>query len=135
MTYDGCIVEFELTPANTHDLTALKQMVIDLPKESILFADKAYNDYNFEQKVQQEKQVQLKPIRRKNMKCEDNTKQENKYRSRRRRKIESWFSVLTSRFGRKIHAVTLTGWITKVTGFVVAYNLTKFIDFQFVTPA
>jgi IS5 family transposase len=130
MTYDGCIVEFNFTPANVHDLSALKQMIVDLPEEAVLYADKAYNDYNYEEQLYQTKQVKLKPIRKKNMKCSDNTRSENKHRGKRRRIIESWFSVITSKFGKKIHAVSLEGWLNKVTGFLVSYNLVKFIDLQ-----
>ena len=41
-------VVFFLTPASTHDLTALKSFSLKLPPHSSPYADKAYNDYHLE---------------------------------------------------------------------------------------
>ena len=66
------VVDCWISPANVHDKKALEEHTVDLPENSILYADKAYNDKKMEAKFNNNG-VHLAPIRRKNMKNDDNT--------------------------------------------------------------
>ena len=48
------------------DITVFKQHKFDLPEGSICYGDKAYNDYEFEDVLQESVGIILKPIRQKN---------------------------------------------------------------------
>ena len=48
------------------DITVFKQHKFDLPESSICYDDKAYNDYEFEDVLQESVGIILKPIRQKN---------------------------------------------------------------------
>jgi hypothetical protein len=60
-------VEFFLTPASWSDTRALKMYNFDLPAGSLVTGDKAYNDYAFEDLLE-EAQLELQPLRKKNSK-------------------------------------------------------------------
>jgi Transposase DDE domain len=49
----GRPVEFIITPASVADITAFKMMNIDLKPGSVIFGDKAYADYSFEDLVEE----------------------------------------------------------------------------------
>src|ERR1043166_6174253 len=50
------------------DVDALKYYVYELPDGSIIYADKAYNDYEIEDLLKEEDHIQLIPMRKKNSK-------------------------------------------------------------------
>ena len=50
------------------DIEGLRRINLNLPKNSDLYADKGYNDYAFENRLVQEKQIHLLPVRKKNSK-------------------------------------------------------------------
>ena len=55
ITKSGCPFLFQITPGSEHDLTALKFMDLAFPRPCRLYADKAYNDYEFEEKLSRKK--------------------------------------------------------------------------------
>jgi DDE family transposase len=67
VTEQGQPVEFFLTPGSWSDTRALKMFKFDLPKGSLVTGDKAYNDYVFEDLLE-EARVDLLPLRKKNSK-------------------------------------------------------------------
>ncbi|MCL4229324.1 IS982 family transposase [Candidatus Dependentiae bacterium] len=111
-------------PASTSDIAGLRAIDLQLPKNSALYADKAYNDYCYEDRLIQEKQIHLMPIRKKNS-VRKGGGHLAKIRQRKRKIIETAFSCIEKLLPRSIHAVTIAGFILKSTLFVVAYALTK----------
>ena len=121
VTAEGQPVEFVLAAASHHDALILKDFTFDLPPEAIIYGDKGYNDYVFEEFLIDSLQIQLLPIRKKNSKrplsgC-------RQYIQKKVRKVvETAGSQLNALIPQKIHAVTPRGFELKVGLFVMAYT-------------
>jgi len=98
---------------------------LDLPKNSVILADKAYNDYGYEDRLVQEKQIHLMPIRKVNSKQKSSRFLES-IRKKKRRMIETLFSGIERLMPRSIHAVTIAGLVLKTVLFVLAYAFNKY---------
>ena len=122
----GIPVEFIMLPASESDLGGLKKMKLDLPPNSSLIGDKIYNDYAHEDRLVQEKQVHLLPIRKKNSKRRGGGYLA-KIRSKKRKIIETVFSCIGRLMPRAIHAVTKAGFELKALLFVLAYAFNRMI--------
>ena len=120
---DGRIVEFDFSPGRDYDTVAFLLLPFDLPQNTEVFADKAYNDYTEEDLLAENANIRLMPVRKKNSKKNDNNYVTNYLKQICRRHIETDFSVLQNLFPKKIHAVTQAGFILKLIGFVIAHNL------------
>ena len=68
VTQAGQPVEGFLTPGGCGDVDALKYYAYALPDGSIIYADKAYNDYEIEDLLKDVEHIQLLPMRKKNSK-------------------------------------------------------------------
>src|SRR5215813_11830130 len=68
VTQDGHPVECFLTPGGFGDVDALKYYASALPDGSIIYADKAYNDYESEDLLKEGEPIHLLPMRKKNSK-------------------------------------------------------------------
>ncbi len=121
---NGNPVELFLQPGSKSDIASFRRMSINLPKNSSIYADKAYNDYNFEDMLIQQKQIHLLPIRKKNSKRRGGGFMA-KIRRKKRKIIETAFSCIKRLMPRSIHAVTKKGFELKVTLFVLAYAFNK----------
>ncbi|KAA6329694.1 hypothetical protein EZS27_021523 [termite gut metagenome] len=51
VTREGIPVEYTFTPSSSHDMQGLKQMPLNLPEGSTLYADAAYTDYTTEEMI------------------------------------------------------------------------------------
>src|SRR5215510_10727169 len=127
VTKDGQPVEFFLTHGGCGDVDALKYYTFDVPEESLIYADKAYNDYEIEDLLKEVDHIHLLPMRKKNSKraypqCVSFV--QHYYRKR----IETAGSLIEQRLPKSIHAVTSQGFELKVALFVVAYSLNCYID-------
>jgi DDE family transposase len=127
VTKDGQPVEFFLTCGSFGDVDALKHYAFDLPEGSIIYADKADNDYEIEDLLQETAQLHLLPMRKKN------TKRALPHeivfvQQYHRKRIETVGSLIEQRLPKSIHAVTSQGFELKVALFVVAYSLDCYID-------
>jgi hypothetical protein len=116
--------QYLLLPAAISDIEGLRKINLSLPKNSGLYGDKAYNDYKYEERLVQEKQIHLQPIRKKN-----STRKGSglwaKIRQKKRKIIETTFSCIEKLMPRSIHAVTKAGFELKVTLFILAYGVTR----------
>ena len=65
---NGNPIQFILLPASGSDIASFRKIDLNLPKNSSIYADKAYNDYKYEDRLIQEKQLHLMPVRKKNSK-------------------------------------------------------------------
>lgn len=124
---DGRLIEFEFSPASVDDKAAFGLLAFQLPEQTQIFADKAYNVYVQEERLQQEGELELLPIRKRNSKKQDNTYVSNWLRKQQRRHIESDISRLENLFPRKIHAVTKNGFLIKILGFFLANQFLFFL--------
>jgi len=68
VTQDGQPVACFLTPGGFGDVDALKYYAYELPDGSIIYADKAYNDYEIEDLLKAVDHIHLLPMRKKNSK-------------------------------------------------------------------
>jgi hypothetical protein len=66
VTKEGQPVEFFLTHGGFGDVDALKHYAFDVPEGSIIYADKADNDYEIEDLLKEGDPIHLLPIRKKN---------------------------------------------------------------------
>lgn len=118
VTKDGKPVEFFITPGSVSDIKAARSLSFNLPKFSNIHADRAYNDYDFEDYLELQRQLNLKPQRKKNSKRKDKG-----MCSKTRKVIETTFSSITNNFAKKIHAVTAHGFELKIFMFIFAYAM------------
>lgn len=116
--------QYLLLPASVSDIEGLRRMDLKLPQNSKLFGDKAYNDYAYEDRLVQEKQIHLLPVRKKNSKRMGNAILAS-VRRKKRKIIETSFSCIEKLMPRSIHAVTKVGFELKVTLFILAFAFSK----------
>lgn len=121
-TSDGKPIEFIITPASTADITAFKLMEIDLPQNALIYGDKAYTQYSFEDDLQEFEKIRLIADRKQNA-----TRQHSgcvQYlQAILRKRIETTFSQLVRMFPRKIHAVTKNGFLIKLVIFIISFSI------------
>jgi len=121
---NGGPVQISLSPASENDIKAFRKINLNLPVNSVIYGDKAYNDYKYEDRLIQEKQIHLMPIRKKNSKRKGGGFLA-KIRRRKRKIIETAFSCIEKLMPRSIHAVTKAGFELKIMLFVLAYAFSK----------
>lgn len=68
VTASGKPVELTFTPGSVGDMPGFRQLPLDLPEGSTLYADKAYNDYKYEDTLAETNALTLTPARRSNSK-------------------------------------------------------------------
>jgi hypothetical protein len=121
VTGAGEPVEFALAAGSEADVTIFKELELDLPEGSIICADKAYTDYDYEDLLE-EVGLHLKAQRRKNSKRQMPAWEEFLGKPIRQY-IETVFSQLTSLFPKKLHAVTPRGFELKIVCFLLAFSI------------
>jgi len=122
ITASGQPVEFVLLPGHTNDNPAFKQFNLDLPEGAVIYADKEYTDYGYEDLLLEAAGIHLKPLRKKNSKqpfapCIVYIQE------RVRKRIETSFSQITNLFPKHIHAVTPQGFELKIICFILAFAI------------
>ena len=122
VTGAGEPVEFSLAAGSEADITIFKQMELDLPEGSIIFSDKAYTDYEYEDLLKEVAGIHLKANRKKNSKRPMPVWEEFLGKPIRKY-IETVFSRLTNLFAKKIHAVTPRGFELKIVWFLLAFSI------------
>ena len=122
---NGCPKEIVFTPGSEHDMKAFKRFSLDLPTGSIIYADRAYNNYDWEDFLKNEVEINMIIERRKCSKRSLTTEREYLLR-RIRKKIETSFSLITGLFPRSIKAVTSVGFEIKIFNFILAYTIKLF---------
>ena len=126
-TKDGIPIAFHFTPGKTGDAKALGKMIDKLPAEASLYGDSAYTDYGLEDFARERKCILLKIQRKSNAKSIDTSEQ--KYEKQKKKKrVETAISDIKKMFPRTIHAVTLEGFLIKLTLFVFGLQLNKSIN-------
>lgn len=120
----GNPVQFILLPASISDISGLKQINLNLPNGAVILADKAYNDYDYEDWLVSKLGIHLLSAKKKNSKRKGGG-YFAKIRAAKRKMIESAFSCIEKLMPRSIHAVTKAGFELKSTLFLLAYAVSK----------
>ena len=127
VTQDGQPVECFLTHGGCGDVDALKYYAYELPDGSIIYADKAYNDYEIEDLLQEVEHIKLIPMRKKNSK-RALPPYISFVQSYHRKMVETAGSLIEQLLPKSIHAVTSQGFELKVALFVIAYSLNCYLS-------
>jgi len=127
VTQAGQPVECFLTPGGFGDVDALKYYAYELPDGSIIYADKAYNDYEIEDLLKDVDHIQLLPMRKKNSK-RALSPSISFVQSYHRKRVETAGSLITQLLPKSIHAVTSQGFELKVALFVIAFSLNGYLN-------
>ncbi|APA00779.1 IS982 family transposase [Flavobacterium commune] len=126
-TKDGIPIAFHFTPGKTADAKALGKMINKLPAEASIYGDSAYLDYGLKDFAREQKCIFLKIQKKSNSKRID-TLEQKKEKLKMRKRIETTISDIKKLFPRTIHAVTLEGFLIKLTLFVFGLQLNKSIN-------
>ncbi|MGJ1262478.1 IS982 family transposase [Sphingobacterium spiritivorum] len=126
-TKDGIPVSFHFTPGKTADVKALHKIISELPAESSLYADSAYTDYEIEDNAFEDQAVLLEVQRKSNSKRPDSQEAEIQ-KLKIRKRVEVTISDIKKLFPRTIHAVTLDGFIIKLTLFIFGLQINKIFN-------
>src|SRR5262245_41351843 len=127
VTQEGQPVECFLTPGSFGDVEALQSYAYALPDGSIIYADKAYNDYEIEDLLKEVEHIHLMPIRKKNSKralSSSSSFVQNYHRKR----VETAGSLIEQLLPKSIHAVTSQGVALKVALFVIASSINCYLN-------
>ena len=122
VTQEGQPVECFLTPGSFGDVDALKYYAYELPDGSIIYADKAYNDYEIEDLLKEVDHIQLIPMRKKNSK-RALPPSISFVQSYHRKRVETAGSLIAQLLPKSIQAVTSQGFELKVALFVLASSI------------
>jgi Transposase DDE domain len=123
-TEEGVPVEFAFLPGSASDTRGLGVLPLALPAGSQLFMDSGYTDYGAEDAAAEIDEIEFAPSRKKNSKRSDDCWR-SYYKQLMRKRIETVFSQITSLFPKHIHAVTLDGFLLKLSMFIIAFALGK----------
>ncbi|MBO1348698.1 MAG: IS982 family transposase [Hormoscilla sp. GUM202] len=116
----GNPIEFYLAPGSYNDVKLLQSFCFDLPSNSLVYGDKAYNDYQLEDLLKESANIKLKPLRKKNSKRKESPCFEY-IQQVTRKQVETCFSRITNLFPKSIHAVTSKGFELKIILFIIAF--------------
>jgi hypothetical protein len=125
-TKEGIPVQYLITEASLHDGQAMKEMEINLSPESEVYGDAAYTDYAFEDEIAEIKGIEWMPQRKSNTK-RPRPKLQSRLIAKARKRIETVFSQIKDMFKRKVHAITIEGYMLKIKYFLLAYQLKMLI--------
>jgi hypothetical protein len=121
-TNTGIPVECVFLPGEANDTRGLSALPLNLPEGSHIYSDAGYTDYQAEDDLKQTDAITLQVMRKRNSRRPDPPwvayiKQHLRY------PIETVFSGITQPFPKSIHAVTMDGFLLKVTAFIFAFTL------------
>src|SRR5687767_2907806 len=116
-----------LTPGGFGDVDALKYYAYELPDGSVIYADKAYNDYEIEDLLKEVEHIQLLPMRKKHSK-RALSPSISFVQSYYRKRVETAGSLIERLLPKSIHAVTSHGFELKVALFVIASSLNVYLN-------
>ena len=122
VTATGTPVEFILRPGAESDVAVYKDFNFNLPAGATCFADRMYNDYEFEDLVREAAVIDGQPARKKNSTRRISYLDE-RYKQVMRKRVETSFSQITAFFPKTIHAVTSRGFELKVVLFILAFSI------------
>lgn len=117
----GIPIEFYIEPASFHDVKIFQKFTFNIKKNSVIYADAAYNHYRFEEFLEKERAIFLAVKRKVNAK--NAPLQKVIYDCRKRKIIETTFSCMLQNTLRNIHAITRKTLELKLSLIIIAYAL------------
>ncbi len=123
----GIPIDCYFVAGSYHDITAFQAMNISLPEKSVLIGDSGYTDYELEDLYQETENISLWIDRKKNSLRKHSPSLEFLIK-KWRKTIETTFSEITTLFPKRIHAVTVQGFILKVFCFILTYSFKRVIQ-------
>ncbi len=126
VTEAGQPVECFFTEGSMSDVKALKLFDFDLPEGAEILADKAYNDYDFEDQLA-EVNVLLSPLRKTNSKRAVSAYTAY-WRSLKRKVVETTGSLLERLMPKHLHTSTGVGFEIKLMTFMLALSFKLLLD-------
>lgn len=123
VTQTGEPVEFFLTHGSFADVSATSLYDYDLPEGSIVYGDRAYNLYYWED-ILAEVGILLKPIRKKNSK-RPHEAWVHHWQHVDRKMVETTASLVERKLPKHIHAVTSAGFELKVVLFLLSVSFDR----------
>ncbi|MBE9170855.1 IS982 family transposase [Pleurocapsales cyanobacterium LEGE 06147] len=128
-TAHGIPVEFVFLPGAANDTRGLKALPFNLPSHSIVYCDSGYTDYGIEDDFQKQENIFLQVMRKGNSRRPD-PPWIAYIKQHQRHLVETVFSQITRLFPKSIHAVTLDGFLMKVTAFILVFTLESAFTFS-----
>jgi hypothetical protein len=123
ITATGEPVEFFLSAGANNDLAVFREFGLELPEGSTIHADKLYNDYLYEDLLE-DAGIRFQPLRKKNSK-RPRPGWESYWSQQVRKQVETTFSQITALFPKTIHAVTARGFELKIVCFLLAFSFSR----------
>ncbi len=117
-------VEFFLTPGSVGDVEGLDFFDFDLPEQSQIIGDKAYNDYELEDVLLTAADLHLLPMRKHNSK-RPFPPWMRYLQAHFRKAVETTGSLLERLLPKSIHTVTAEGFELKLVLFVLALSISR----------
>ena len=121
VTKEGIPYEFVFSAASFSDVSGLDFLPLDIPHGAKIYADKAYNSYEREDFLK-EMDIELIAQRKKNS-HRQHSGPRSYIQQVNRKRIETTFSVITSYFPKRIHAITQKGFYLKLLLGILAYSV------------
>ncbi len=125
VTCAGEPVEVAMEPACRNDVAVLWKMELDLPPQSKLYADGAYNCYDLEDVLAEDSSIELLARRKHPNSTRKRTEEAEKAISSRRQIVETAFSCITGLLPRSIRASTALGFSIRIMSAILAYSLSR----------
>lgn len=127
VTVNGFVFDFLLTSAGIYDRAAVFELIENKPSIKII-ADKGYIDTNLKNHLENEKDILLMSLKRKNSK-NPLEKQLRNVLSKNRRRIETTFSQLSEQLNiNKVLAKTKWGLMLRITLKILTHNISFIIN-------
>jgi hypothetical protein len=123
VTADSQPIEFFLTPGSTGDVEGLELFDFDLPVNSQIIGDKAYNDYELED-ILCDADLHLMPMRKSNSK-RPFPPWTRFLQAHFRKAVETTGSLLERILPKSIHSVTAEGFELKLVLFILAVSISR----------
>ena len=121
----GQPIEAVFQPGSQSDINILWKMELDIPQDSVIYADGAYNCFELED-ILREEQINLLAKRGSRAKKRVRSSTEEKAISSKRQTVETTFSCITDLFPRNLRFRTERGFLLKIFCFILAYS-TSFV--------
>lgn len=121
-TRDGIPVELAFLPGEANDVRGLNALPLSLLADREIYADAAYTNYQAEDDLFDTEALVLQVARKRNSTRHDSPPLRY-IKQTTRRDIETVFSQITVRFPKSIHAVTMDGFLLKVSSFILLRSL------------
>jgi hypothetical protein len=121
-TRSGIPVEFAFLPGEANHTRGPNALSFNLPTNSLIYCDAGYTDDQAEDNLNDAEANRLLVMRKCNSQRPD-TPWVAYLKQSIRHPIETVFSSITCRFPKSIHAVTMDGFLLKVTTFILVFTL------------